>query len=63
MVAIVLVAPGDGCTEQQPESLLSFGFSITKAQAFRGSWKLRGTDEIFERKIKKKKKMTAPPLV
>ena len=31
MVAIVLVAPGEGYTEQQLESLLSFGFSVFKS--------------------------------
>lgn len=50
MVAIVPVAPGEAYTEQQSEGLLCFGFSVTEAYAFRGSWTVRGTDKIFKRK-------------
>lgn len=60
MVAIVLVAPGGAYSEQQSEGLLSFGFSVIEVYAFKGSWRVRGTDKILKRKIKTESRASPP---
>lgn len=54
MVAIVLVAPGEGCVEQQPESLLSFGFLVAKPKPSGEAGSLGAQMKYLRKRLKKK---------